>query len=387
MKVFRISTVPLSLDILLKGQLRFLNNYFEVTAVSGDDSHLRTVEKREGVPVFPLEMQRSVSPLKDIVSLWKLYRLFKRERPFVIHSITPKAGLLSMVAGKLAGVPVRMHTFTGLIFPSRTGLLQKILIGMDRLLCHCATQVYPEGEGVKSDLMRYKITKKPLRIIANGNVNGIDTAFFDKRLFSDEFCNDQKTTLHIQPDDFVFIFVGRLVTEKGISELVGAFDLLSKELPKVKLLLVGPLESELSPLSDDIIKILQDNKLIIQTGFQKDVRPYFAIADALAFPSYREGFPNAVLQAGAMGLSSVVTDINGSNEIVEDEVNGLIIPVKDEKALYIAMKQLADDPELNGRLRSNARKKIVAKYEQKIVWEAILEEYRKFENEHQTHVQ
>lgn len=146
-KLIRLSTVPLSLNILLKGQLSFLNNFFNIIAVSGNGPDLNVVAEREGVLVYSIEMERKISPFKDVVSLVKLYFYFRNERPFIVHSITPKAGLLSMIAAKLAGVPIRMHTFTGLIFPSKTGILQKILIAMDKLLCLCATNIYPEGEG------------------------------------------------------------------------------------------------------------------------------------------------------------------------------------------------------------------------------------------------
>ena len=177
-KIIRITTVALSLDYLLKGQLAFLNTGLEVVAVSGKDSHLKNVALREGVRVVNISMQRAISPFKDLISLWKLYRLFRKEKPQIVHSMTPKAGLLSMIAARFSGIPIRIHTFTGLIFPSKTGIMQKLLIGTDRLLCTCATHIYPEGEGVKKDLINYKITNKPLKVLANGNVNGIDTSFF-----------------------------------------------------------------------------------------------------------------------------------------------------------------------------------------------------------------
>ena len=322
-KLIRTSTVAMSLDFLLKGQLAFLNQHFEVVAVSGEDDHLKTVQEREGVRTIPLQMQRAISPLKDLIALVQLYFLFKKEKPEIVHSITPKAGLLSMLAAKLAGVPVRIHTFTGLIFPSKKGFLQKVLVLMDRLLCICATHVYPEGQGVKKDLKQYKITSKPLKVIANGNVNGIDTAYFSKEQVSVQEQQTLKKELDINENDFVFIFVGRLVGDKGINELVTAFSKLSSDNPQpttvnLKLLLVGPLESELDPLQPNTLKEIESNSNVLTVGFQTDIRKYYAVANALVFPSYREGFPNVVLQAGAMGLPAIVTDINGSNEIIMD---------------------------------------------------------------------
>ncbi len=376
-KLIRTSTVAMSLDFLLKGQLAFLNHYFEVVAVSGEDEHLKAVQEREGVRIIPLQMQRNISPLKDLVSLWQLYFLFKKEKPEIVHSITPKAGLLSMIAAKLAGVPVRIHTFTGLIFPSKKGVLQQLLIAMDRLLCACATHVYPEGQGVKKDLKQYKITSKPLKVIASGNVNGIDTAYFSKEQVAFQEKQKLKKELGINETDFVFIFVGRLVGDKGINELVSAFSQLPTS--NSRLLLVGPFESDLDPLQSNTLNEIQSNPNIITVGFQTDVRLYYSIADCLVFPSYREGFPNVVLQAGAMGLPAIVTDINGSNEIIMDGENGIIVPPKNVAALYQAMLKMVEDEELYLQLQSNSRNKIVSRYEQQLVWEAVLEEYRKLE--------
>lgn len=393
-KLFRISTVPISLNILLKGQLRFLSQYFDVTAVSGAGKDLDEVAKREEVKVHPIQMERQVALFKDLVSLWKLYRYFKKEKPDIIHSITPKAGLLSMTAGKLAGVPVRMHTFTGLIFPSKEGHFQTLLIWMDRLICKAATHVYPEGRGVREDLLRYRITDKPLTIIANGNVNGTDTAHFSSSQITDLQREALRTALGISPTDFVFVFVGRLVTDKGINELVTAFKKLastplshrtpdtlhqspSTSHPTPKLLLVGPMEHELDALNPETLTEIEGNPDVISVGFQHDVRPYFAVSHAFVLPSYREGFPNAVLQAGAMELPAIVTDINGCNEIINEGENGLIIPVKDAAALQQAMEKMMSDTVGYHTMKENARPLIESRYRQEVVWEALLEEYRR----------
>lgn len=376
-KLFRISTVPTSLNILLKGQLKFLSDYFDVVAISGQGKDLDEVAQRENVKTHKIGIQRSISPIKDFVSLVRLYFYFKKEKPDIVHSITPKAGLLSMVAGKMAGVPIRVHTFTGLIFPTKTGIMQKLLIAMDKLLCWAATAVYPEGMGVKSDLVRYRITSKPLKVLANGNVNGIDLDYFSPAQISPEQQKNLRQQLEVQSDDFVFIFVGRLVKDKGTNELVAAFSKILKHSDKrfLKLILVGPFEAELDPLFPDTLSEIQSNRHIISVGFQKDVRPYFAISDALVFPSYREGFPNVVMQAGAMGLPSIVSDINGCNEIIIDGQNGMIIPAKDETSIQKAMERLMTDKAHYQYLKQNSRAMISSRYEQKLVWKTLLEEY------------
>lgn len=379
-KLFRISTVPVSLNILLKGQLKYLDEYFDVTAISGKGADLEEVAQRENVKTYALEMQRQISPVKDVISLIKLYLYFKKEKPDIIHSITPKAGLLSMIAGKLAGVPIRIHTFTGLVFPYKKGMMQKILILMDKLLCICATNIYPEGRGVKNDLIEYGITQKPLKILGNGNINGIDLDYFNPDLYSEKDSLSIREKLNIGQNDFVFLFVGRLVGDKGINELVKAFS----ELPRSSnqnihrniLLLVGPYEDDLDPLLPGTIIEIENNPNIISVGFQKDVRPYFAISDVFVFPSYREGFPNVLLQAGAMGKFSIVTDINGSNEIIENQINGTIIPVRNEIALKLEMMNAIKLLKKNQDLKNICRMRIKNMFEQSIIWEVLKNEYQ-----------
>jgi len=374
-KLIRTSTVAISLDYLLKGQLNYLQKYFDVVAVSGQDEHLENVAQREKVRTVGVLMSRQINLVHDLISLGKLYWLFRKEKPQIVHSITPKAGLLSMTAAWLAGVPVRMHTFTGLIFPGKKGLLQKILIGMDRLLCFFATGIYPEGQGVKNDLINYRITRKPLAVIGNGNVNGIDVGYFHPGLFSEADQLTYRVENGIDQEDFVFVFVGRLVGDKGINELVSAFRLVNKSFQQAKLLLVGNEEPKLDPLKPETIETIRNHPNIISTGFRTDVRLFLAVSNVLVFPSYREGFPNVPMQAGAMGLPSIVTNINGCNEIIQDNVNGIVIPPKDTPALENAMVELLENDEKRNRLAQNARPMIVERYEQQKLWQLIKQEY------------
>ena len=375
-KLIRTSTVAMSLDLLLKGQLAFLNEYFNVIAVSGEDYHLLQVIEREKVNTVSISIKREISILHDLISLVKLYLLFKKEQPLIVHSITPKAGLLSMVAAYFAGVPIRIHTFTGLIFPSKTGVMKRLLITMDRILCKFATHIYPEGQGVKTDLLRFKITTKPLKVLANGNINGIDLEYFNSENIPKKTLQELRISLGIEPNDFVFIFIGRLVTDKGINELIAAFSKLSKVKNNIKLLLVGPLEKEKNPISKETLFDIQHNSKIISTGYQDEVRDYFALANVLVFPSYREGFPNVVLQAGAMGLPSIVSNINGCNEIIINNYNGIIIPIKNEITIFDAMQLLLEDEMIYHSLQTNARLSIENRYNQQLVWKALLEEYK-----------
>lgn len=375
-RLIRITTIPLSLFSLLKGQLKFMKTYFDVLAVSSDGAYIQNVRDNEGVPVLTVEMTRTISPIKDLKAVWSLYKIFKKEKPLIVHTHTPKAGTTGMLAAKLAGVPYRFHTIAGLPLLEVKGAKRKLLDLVEKATYACATNIYPNSFELKDIILKNKYTSpEKLKVIGNGSSNGIDTNHFDPSLFADEQLTSLRNTLKISNNDFVFVFVGRLVGAKGINEMVEAFKTLAPEYNS-KLILVGPFEPELDPLSSQTLKDIEENPNIISCGFIKDVRPYFAISDVLLFPSYREGFPNVVMQAGAMGLPSIVSNINGCNEIVIDGENGIIIPVKDSEALLDAMLKLITNNDLYNKLKSNSRKMIVDRYEQKLVWEAILEEYR-----------
>lgn len=374
MKIIRTSTVPMSLDTFCKGFLKELQEIegYDVVAVSSPDAELDVIREREGVKTYGVRMERHISPFKDLKSLWKLVKVFRKEKPDMVHSITPKAGLLSMMAAWVCRVPIRLHTFTGLVFPTAKGLKQKILILTDRLTCACATHISPEGEGVKNDLISYRITKKPLKVLGHGNVRGIDLSYYNPdipevREEADKLRDDSK---------FTFIALGRLVGDKGINELVAAFKRLNNEYPSTRLILVGPEERELDPLKQETVDEIETNQAIKAVGLQNDVRPWLLASDCHVLVSYREGFPNVVIEAGAMGLPSIVTDINGAREIILDGENGVIIPPKDEGALYKAMKDFIENPEKIKRLSRNSRPLIASRYEQGYVRECLKEYYR-----------
>lgn len=377
-KIIRTSTVPGSLNTFCRGLLRELREKegYEVVAVSSPGEQLDEIAAREGVRTHAVPMERHISPLKDLKSLFGLIRVFRREKPAMVHSMTPKAGLLSMIAAWICRVPIRLHTFTGLVFPTATGLTQKILILTDCITCACATHIVPEGEGVKNDLIKYRITKKPLKVLGHGNLRGIDLDLYNPAL-PEVQSEAEKLRSH---GIFTFIFVGRLVRDKGINELVRAFSQLNAQYPHTRLLLVGPYEEDLDPLRPETVAAIDNNKAIMAIGSQKDVRPWLATSDAFVFPSYREGFPNVVIEAGAMGLPSIVTDINGSREIIIDGDNGIIIPPRQTETLRQAMEIFLTDKDMAQKLSRNARPLIASRYEQSYVRRCLKEYYREILN-------
>lgn len=372
MKIIRATTVPISLDAFCRGLLKKLNEKYEVVALSSPGEEMQTIAEREGVRTIAVPMERHISPWKDLVALYRLIRVFRRERPGMVHSMTPKAGLLCMVAAWLTHVPVRVHTFTGLVFPTAKGLQRKLLMLTDSITCRCATYIIPEGEGVKRDLLDYGITTKPLRVLGFGNIRGVDMHYYSRRpevMEKASLIRDSKLT--------TFLFVGRITRDKGINELCEAFDRLSKEYPQARLLLVGWREDGLDPVHERSLEIMSSNPAVTYVGekFGDDLLAYYAAADCYVLPSYREGFPNTVLEAGAMGLPSIVTDINGSREIIVDNENGYIIPPRDTDALFAAMRRMMNDNRRRSYMASHARTMISCRFEQGFVQQCLFDFY------------
>lgn len=391
-KIIRTSTIGLSLNTFCRGVLSELKRMdYDVIALSSPDKELQSLGAREGVRTIGVPMERHISLAKDLVSLFRLIRVFRKEKPDMVHSMTPKAGLLSMIAAKVARVPIRIHTFTGLVWPTSRGLSRRILMMTDRLTCACASHVIPEGQGVLEDLRDYGITRKPLSVLGYGNVRGVDMHFWSLRPEVLE-----KSNLLRKSDCFTFICVGRIVGDKGINELVSAFmSLLDKKaLGNCRLVLVGPYEENLDPVSEETRQQIDALDEIEYVGPQygDDLLAWYAASDCFVFPSYREGFPNTVIEAGAMGLPSIVTDINGSREIItngegaeshlkENErmsvrKNGIVIPSKDDTALYRAMRWMMEYPFERKRMAEAARPLVAERYEQGFVREQLYAFYK-----------
>lgn len=361
-KLIRISTIPISLNSFCRGMLRELSDTYDVIALSSPGDELNEIAQREGVKTIAVPMQRHISPIKDCISLIRLIRVLKRERPTIVHSITPKAGLLSMVAAKIAGVPIRIHTFTGLVFPTAKGLKQKLLILTDKITCACATYIIPEGEGVKHDLETFGITSKPMQVLGYGNIKGVDITYFTPN-----------PTPH---DRFTFLYIGRIAKDKGITELVDAFSSLREN---AELIIVGRLDN-FDPIPKTTIKAIEQHPDIHMMPATNDVRPYYNQADCLILLSYREGFPNVVLEAGAMELPCIVTDINGSREIISNGHNGLIVPTHNAEQLHEAMTYMIAHREEAKQMGKNARPIIVEKYEQSFVRQCLYDFYNQILN-------
>ena len=369
-KIIRATTVSMS-TVFYKPIVKDLQKKgYSVVSVTSPGPELSELEDM-GVKCLSVPMERHISLTKDVKSLIELVKVFDKEKPAMVHSMTPKAGLLCMIAAWLTRVPRRVHTFTGLVWPTATGLSRKILMATDWITCTCATHVIPEGKGVMDDLQAH-ITNKPMKVLGYGNVKGVDMERFSRRT------DVMATAKTIKKEGvFTFVFVGRIVGDKGINELVEAFIRLLQEKYETRLILVGPYEENLDPVSALTKERIDSTPQIEAVGpiFNDNLLPYYAASDCFVFPSYREGFPNTVMEAGAMGLPCIVTDINGSREIIENGKNGVIIPSKDTDALYKAMKNMIEDQTAYLKMSNNARPMIESRFEQGFVKKCLLDFY------------
>jgi glycosyltransferase involved in cell wall biosynthesis len=365
------------MHILLRGQVAFLQQHgFEVLAVTGEGPEVAAIRK-SGVHLQVVPMTRRITPLADLLSLVRIIRVIRKFKPQIVHTHTPKAGVLGMLAAWLCKVPVRMHTVAGLPLVETTGFKRWILERVERIQYACATKVYPNSEGLRKFICsNFQVRPVHLRVIGRGSSNGIDSTFFQRSAEIDQQAQAIRREYGLTDGTFIVCFIGRIVKDKGIAELVRAFRKLNDV--NARLLVVGPFEHELDPLPPDIENFLRSNERVILAGFQQDVRPWLAVSSIFAFPSYREGFPNAVMQAACMQLPCVVSDINGCNEIIEHGVSGLIVPPKRDLELSDAIETLHRDESLRTALGRRAREYVVKNFNQQYVWKELLKEYRSF---------
>lgn len=369
-KLFFVTTIPRSLVFFL-GQYQLLGEQFDITAISSQPEELEVFGQKNGVKVHSIPMEREISLLKDIKGLFHFIRFFRKERPTVVHGNTPKGSLLSMMAAWITRVPVRIYMCHGLRYQGFSGMKRKLLMTMERITCHCATDVMCVSKGMAEVLISDNISKKQPVVIWNGSVRGIDAVQFNpNRSFDLAAKRDQ---YGLKESDFVLTFIGRIVRDKGIQELVEAFQVLSERHNDMKLLLVGIIEQD-NAINDETKRIIEDNSAIITPGFQFDVPEILAITQLFVLPSYREGFGLSLMEAGAMGVPSISTDITGCNEVVEEGKTGLLIPTHSSQAIVESVERLYNDKELYNTMKKYCRDSIVRRYEQ----QKLFAKYRDF---------
>lgn len=371
-KMVIMSTVPFSLATLTKGQPKYLSSYFNVSLVTSNGDLNKLIEEQEGIIVDKIDMTRKMTPFQDLKSLWKLYRYFILTKPDIVYTFTPKAGLLGMIAAFVARVRVRVHNVVGMPLMEATGKKKKLLEFVEKSTYFFSTNLFCNSHGLK-EYMLNTLTKRDIKVIGEGSINGVDIDFF-KDTFSLEDKDSLRKKISIEEDDFVLVFVGRIVKDKGVNELINAFILLQKKYSFLKLLMVGDFEEELSPINDDSKYFMENNSAIISVGFQEDIRAYLSISDLFLLPSYREGLPNVLIEAGSFGIPLMATNINGCNEIIINGENGILVKKKSVQSLIDEISKLIDNKELYNNLKKNVRESIIHRYEQKFFLENLKNE-------------
>lgn len=336
-KLILVTTVPQTIYYILKDQPKYLSNLYDVRIVTSPGPEVSKIKKREEVDIYEIDMKRKISLFSDLISLYKLTKLFIGIRPEIVHSFTPKAGLLAMLAAFFSRVRLRIHTFTGLIFPSRKGFSRKLLIFTDKLTALCATNVIAESIGVRDELKSVNGFFKDIHIIRYGNIAGVDKEFFFPA--SENEKNSSRKKFEIPIEAFVFCYIGRLNYEKGIAELVETFYELSGN---VYLIIVGDMDSS-SPLDKKTIDLIDSHPKILNLGSREDVKTIYSLADVNVMPSHREGFSNVILEACSMGIPSISTNVNGSREVILEKETGWLVPIKDKKILKKALIDSMDE--------------------------------------------
>ena len=370
-KFFLITTIPISLSFFEK-QISEINKIFDVTLVSSPGSELKKIADTEKVKFRSIAMKREISLKDDILSFSKFLWLFSTQRPDVIHCNTPKASLLSLVAGYMTRTPNRIYYIHGLRYEGATGKKRKLLKNIEKLNCFCATHIIAVSNGVKQKVEQ-QLTSKQVDVINYGSANGMDIDSFQ----SDNYDTDEiRKAYDITKEDFVFGFVGRLVGDKGVNELVNAFNKLEQK--NIKLLLVGRYENELDPLDRETINLIKNNKKIIEVGFQTDVKKFLSIMDLFVSPSYREGFGLSVLEANLMKIPALVTNITGYSEIINEGKNGFFVEPKTSEELFKKMSHILRTKEKLKNMKQDCFDEVANKYNRKEVLKKALEYYSQF---------
>jgi glycosyltransferase involved in cell wall biosynthesis len=375
-KIIRITTVPLSLKLLLSGQMKFMYEAgWEVVMVSSEGKELAEVIKKEGVRHQVIPFTREITPIQDLLCLIKLYSFFKSERPDIVHSHTPKAGFLSMLAAKLAGVKIRIHTLAGM--PSMSAVKHKrtFLNSLEKLTFNLATEVWANSLSLRDFVISENLVNADkIKVIASGSSNGVDLQKFTRGVLVENHL--VAATMRIKPgeNDFVILAVGRLVKDKGIEELVRAFTQ-SKIVNQSKLVLLGTFEQKLNPLDLQVIRMIQDHPRIVHVEWTDFVPYYMALSDVLVHASHREGFPNVLLEAGAMELPIICSDIIGNNDVVINKKTGLLFPVKHIDFLKDALEFAFIKRDYMQSLAHQLKVEVEMKYERSLVHQNIIKNY------------
>jgi glycosyltransferase involved in cell wall biosynthesis len=371
-----VITVPQSLAFF-SGHIRHMKEQgFEVHVVSSQGDFLEEIGKQQNIPVHAIDMARHMSPMLDLQALAKLYRLFATLKPTFVHASFPKGGLLGVMAARLARVPVVVYGMRGLRFETGQGLRRGILYSAEALTCRLAHRVICNSFSNRNRAISLGLCQgDKIRVLAQGSSNGVDAAgHFNPRNLPPTTRPQVREDYQIPRDALVVGYVGRIVRDKGIAELEGAWQVLKDRFTDLFLVLVGPVESH-DPVPPQVLDSFQKDPRVRLAGSVRDTAPFYAAMDLLVLPSYREGLPNTPLEAAAMELPVVATRVDGCVDAVLDGVTGILIPPHDSLALADAISRLLQDPEQRRQMGLAGREWVCRDFRPELIWQALYENY------------
>jgi len=363
----------------LQGQPEYFQNAgFDVTVVSPERRVGEwQVAQPDSVRCVAVPIAREISPLRDIISAWKLCGVLRRLRPTITNVGTPKAGLLGGFAAWWNRVPCRFYTLHGLRFETAKGLRRRLLILAERLACRFAHRVICVSHSVREKAIAYGLIDSDQAVIlGSGSCNGIDVARYVPTPDRVRRAAELRESFKIPDGAPVILFVGRFTSDKGISELTRAFLLLEKQFPEMRLLLVGSFEDG-DPLPQEIRNRLETHERVILSGPVSDPAPYYAISDVLVLPSHREGLPTVVLEAHAAGKAVIGASVTGIVDLVVHGQTGLLFPVGSVSALADAIAMLVTNKKLAEKLGRAGQEQVIRDFRQDDIWDGMRREYLK----------
>lgn len=374
--IVHVMTVPESLGFL-NGQVRYMRERgFELSVITSPGDGLTAFGEREGVRTYAVEMPRKITPAQDLQSVASLTALLRRLRPDIVHAHTPKGGLLGMMAATAAGIPRRIYHMRGLPMETARGAKRALLATTERVSCGLAKQVIAVSPSLRRTAIEHHLcAADKIRVLAGGSGNGVDAhGRFDPAQVGSSARAELRRELGLAEDAVVVGFVGRLVRDKGVCELAEAWARVRDEFAEARLVVVGPFEPR-DPVPDAVKRALEGDPRVVMTGPRKDTPRLYAAMDVVVLPTYREGFPNVLLEAGSMEKPVIATRVTGCVDAVLEAKTGLLVSAQRSDELAAAMRTYLRDPARRRADGAAARAHVVQRFARERIWEELKDLY------------
>ena len=375
-RVCHVANSDMAVRFLLLNQLKFLQGEgYEVLAVCSGGPLIKDIEK-EGIKVKIINFKRGINPLAHLISLFKLFFYFKKEKFDIVHTHNPIPGLLGQLAAKVAEVPIIVNTIHGFYFTENTPFLKrKFFVLVEKIAAKCSDLIFSQNKEDIDTAIKEKIcSSQKIKYLGNG----IDLQRFNPQRFSEEFIFQKKKNLGINPNFKIIGIIGRLVKEKGYLELFQAFKMVLEKFPNTLLLIIGPAEPNKKDKIDlEIVKNYEIEKNVLFLGQRTDIDELYPLMDIFVLPSWREGFPRTIIEASAMKKPIIATNIRGCRETIEGGKTGILVSSKNPEKLAEAMIYLLENPKIAKEMGQAGRKKAEKEFNERLIFDRIKKEYQR----------